>query len=73
MSKVPEKPLASTCPACGMSFVCAAVAGLATCWCMEKADKAPLSFAPEVGGNCYCPSCLAQRFSASPGKPSPGA
>ena len=39
----------------------------------EKADKAPLSFAPEVGGNCYCPSCLAQRFSASPGKPSPGA
>ena len=82
MSKVPEEPPASTCPACGTSFVCGVEAGLATCWCMEQAeqantggnaDNAPLSFTPEVGGRCFCPSCLAQRFNALPGKPSAGA
>lgn len=79
MSKVPENPLASSCPACGISFVCGVEAGLATCWCMAQAapantaNDAPPSFTPEIGGRCYCPSCLAQRFSAAPNKPSPGA
>ncbi|HRE70478.1 MAG: cysteine-rich CWC family protein [Candidatus Accumulibacter sp.] len=70
MPKVPENPQASTCPACGTSFVCGAAAGLASCWCMEKA---PLSLAPEAGGSCFCPTCLTQRFSAEPGKPFPAA
>ncbi|EXI78574.1 MAG: hypothetical protein AW10_02926 [Candidatus Accumulibacter appositus] len=76
MSKVPENLPESTCPDCGRTFVCGVEAGLTTCWCMQKpgrADYAPPPFTPDAGSRCYCPSCLAQRFSAPPEKPSPGA
>jgi hypothetical protein len=49
----------SLCVACGQPFVCGAVAGLATCWCMEKPSGL---FAPEAGARCYCPQCLEQRI-----------
>ncbi|MFZ4535077.1 cysteine-rich CWC family protein [Propionivibrio sp.] len=55
-----EKVTPSVCAGCGASFVCGAVAGLATCWCMEKPA---VYFAAEAGGSCYCPACLDKRVS----------
>jgi len=46
---------ASTCPRCGRSFVCGAVAGLERCWCMERP---PLGLVPGADDKCYCPACL---------------
>lgn len=54
---------ASSCPACGVRFVCGAVAGLESCWCMEKPSG---TFVPEAGAHCYCPTCLAERVKVSP-------
>ncbi|WP_313953420.1 cysteine-rich CWC family protein [Accumulibacter sp.] len=65
-----KQPVASVCESCGASFVCGAAAGSATCWCMEQAA---VSVDPTPGGSCYCPSCLAQRFTAPTGEPSPAA
>ncbi|WP_295482289.1 cysteine-rich CWC family protein [Accumulibacter sp.] len=60
MPDASQKALDSVCDNCGASFVCGAAAGLASCWCMEKP---PTGVAPEPGGRCYCPTCLAQRLS----------
>lgn len=55
----------SVCAGCGAPFVCAAVNGQQTCWCMEKPRGL---FEPLAGDLCYCPECLAKRISeaASP-------
>ncbi|WP_342674055.1 cysteine-rich CWC family protein [Candidatus Accumulibacter aalborgensis] len=52
-----RSPVGETaCCACGVRFVCGAVAGLSSCWCM---DKPRLTLAPDAAeGNCYCPACL---------------
>lgn len=50
----------SVCAGCGASFACGAVAGLTTCWCMEKPTGL---FAAEAGSSCYCPVCLDKRVS----------
>jgi len=50
----------SVCAGCGAAFDCGAVAGLQTCWCMEK--PAGL-LAMEAGSSCYCPACLDKRIS----------
>ncbi|WP_291993261.1 cysteine-rich CWC family protein [Candidatus Accumulibacter sp. ACC003] len=69
-----DKAPGSVCASCGASFVCGVVAGLASCWCMEKA---PTAIEPTAGGSCYCPNCLAERSSrtsaAATGEPSPAA
>ena len=55
-----QEPTNSVCAGCGTSFECGAVAGLTTCWCMEK----PMGlFEVEPGGSCYCPACLEKRIS----------
>lgn len=64
MPETDEQLVASVCEGCGASFVCGAAAGMAGCWCMEQA---PTAIEPTIGGNCYCPKCLAQRLSARPG------
>ena len=51
----------SLCADCGAPFVCGAVAGLPTCWCMEIPTG---WFEADAGASCYCPACLDKRISA---------
>ena len=56
----------SMCPGCGTAFDCGAIAGLQTCWCMEK----PTGFlAMEAGSSCYCPACLDKLISEQSSQP----
>ena len=50
----------TVCHACGAPFVCGAMAGLQTCWCMEKPTGL---LVVEAGASCYCPACLEKRIS----------
>lgn len=64
-----ESAPTNVCASCGAAFVCGALAGSATCWCMGKPT---LAVAAEAGAGCYCSSCLEQRLSAL-NQPSPPA
>ncbi|MBL8398380.1 MAG: cysteine-rich CWC family protein [Candidatus Accumulibacter sp.] len=56
-------PSRSQCAGCGAPFICGAVAGLSTCWCMAQPTVAATDLDANLG--CYCPACLQRRLSAT--------
>ncbi|MBL0208982.1 MAG: cysteine-rich CWC family protein [Propionivibrio sp.] len=54
------------CASCGTSLVCGAVAGLPSCWCMERPSGL---FEAVAGGSCFCPACLDRRISQQSSRP----
>ncbi|MBP9803800.1 MAG: cysteine-rich CWC family protein [Candidatus Accumulibacter sp.] len=65
-SREPENTPTTVCANCGASFVCGAVAGLSSCWCMQMPA---LPGVPDAAVGCSCPACLEQRVSIQPGAP----
>lgn len=43
------------CPGCGTKVGCGAAPGKHHCWCADFPRIMPV---PEVGTDCYCPTCL---------------
>jgi nicotinate-nucleotide--dimethylbenzimidazole phosphoribosyltransferase len=46
----------STCPTCGASFTCGALAKQAQCWCMDLPQLATEQI--DQAASCFCPFCL---------------
>ncbi|MBL8407164.1 hypothetical protein E4Q08_13195 [Candidatus Accumulibacter phosphatis] len=67
MPILPENTMTTRCTDCGTAFVCGAVVGHSTCWCMEKPTLTLEPGAAAVG--CYCSTCLEQRLSAQTSAP----
>ncbi|KFB68353.1 cysteine-rich CWC family protein [Candidatus Accumulibacter vicinus] len=67
MPILPGNPMTTRCTDCGTAFVCGAVAGLPSCWCMKKPTLSLEASAAAAG--CYCPACLEQRLSAQASAP----
>ncbi|HMW19284.1 MAG TPA: cysteine-rich CWC family protein [Accumulibacter sp.] len=59
----PAQATQTACAACGTAFVCGAVAGLATCWCVTMPTMPATDL--DVDRGCYCPACLQQRLSVA--------
>ena len=54
-----DESINSECADCGAPFVCGAVAGSHSCWCMGKPVRL---LEVDAEASCYCPACLEKRI-----------